>query len=173
MKVTGPVFHGSYDTARGAAQVIAGLGWFVVVVGWAVALVSVGNMQAAGPFAMLGIAIGILIAVVGLLQVAAGQGVRAAVDAADYARQSLKLQIAQAEGLEEVDLQRDLPGSAGPRGSSSTLPSGFSRVGEREGVPIYSNGQGAFWVAGQYASSLENARAYALSVARKDSKPAS
>ena len=47
---------------------------------------------------MLGAAMGVLIAVVGLLQVAAGQGVRAAIDAADYARQSLQLQIAQAGG---------------------------------------------------------------------------
>jgi hypothetical protein len=173
MKITGPVFHGTYATARGTAQMIAGLGWIVVAVGGIIALLSLGNMQQAGPFAMLGVAIGILIAVVGLLQVAAGQGVRAAVDAADYARQSLKLQIAQAEGLEEVDLQSAYRGPAGSGDSGSTLPSGFSKVEEREGISIYSNGQGAFWVGGRYASSLENARAYALSVARKQSRPVS
>ena len=113
MKIVRPVFHGTYETARGTAQVIATLGWVVVALGGFVALLSFASMTAAGPFAMLGVAIGILIAVVGLLQVAAGQGVRAAVDAADYARQSLKLQIAQAEGLQEVDLQRAYRGSGG------------------------------------------------------------
>ena len=105
MRVVRPVFHGTYDTARGTAQVVAGLGWVVIGIGGFVALLSLAGMAAAGPFAMLGVAIGILIAAVGLLQVAAGQGVRAAVDTADYARQSFRLQIAQVEGLEEVDLQ--------------------------------------------------------------------
>jgi len=113
MKVTRADFHGTYETARGTAQLIAGLGWVVVAIGGVVALMGLASMQAAGPFAMLGVAIGILIAVVGLLQVAAGQGVRAAVDAADYARQSFKLQIAQAEGLEEIDLQKPYRGPEG------------------------------------------------------------
>lgn len=105
MKIIGPVFHGSYETGRGMAQVISGLGWLVVAIGFFVTLASLGSMGVAGPFAMLGVTTGILIAVVGVLQVAAGQGVRAALDAADYARQSLQLQIAQAEGRNEVDLR--------------------------------------------------------------------
>src|SRR5688572_10921987 len=101
MKIIGPAFHGTYDTARGTARVIASLGWVVVAVGGLIAVIGIASTQAAGPFAVVGVATGILIGVVGLLQVAAGQGVRAAVDAADYARQSLVLQIAEAEGQKE------------------------------------------------------------------------
>jgi hypothetical protein len=105
MKVIGAQFHGRYDTARGTAQIISALGWIATALGAFIALGSLASASAAGPLAGIGIGVGLLIAVAGLLQVAAGQGVRAALDSADYARQSFKLQVAQAEGKGEIDLR--------------------------------------------------------------------
>lgn len=106
MKIIRPAFHRTYGTGRAVASIVSLIGWIVVVVGLVATLVGFSTMQQAGPFAMLGVFMGVLIAAVGLLQVAAGHGVRAALDTADYARQTLKLEIAQAEGLEEIDLER-------------------------------------------------------------------
>lgn len=103
MKIIRPVFHGTYGAARAVARIVAALGWIVAAVGVIVALVGLAYVTGAGIFV---IPSGILIAVLGLLQVVVGQGARAAVDVADYARQSLQLRIAQAEGLEEIDLQK-------------------------------------------------------------------
>ncbi len=166
MKVIRPVFHGTFDTARRTAQTISALGWLVVIVGGFGAILSFSTLQREGPLALIGVAVSALIAIVGFLQVAVGQGVRAAVDGADYARQSLKLQIAQAEGLEEIDLQNSRSYFQG-QNTVNSLPEGFVQVSERADIPIYSNNSGQFWVNGNMFASLENARAYAGATARR------
>lgn len=47
------------------------------------------------------------------------------------------------------------------------LPHGFSQHSERDGVAIYSDGTGRFWIDGQYFSSLQSARGFARSLARR------
>jgi hypothetical protein len=93
------------------AGISAGIGWVGVIVGGIVAIVSLPSIQ---QFGIIGVTGGILIAAVGLLQVGVAQGVRAAVDTADYAAQSLRIQIAQAEGLAELDLRSVRRGSSAP-----------------------------------------------------------
>ena len=117
MKITGAAFHGTYETARGVASLSAGIGWVVAIVGGILVLASLPYIR---QFGLLGVSSGILIAAVGLLQVTVAQGARAAVDSADYARQTLKLQIAQAEGLVELSLR----GSASSAGSPADARAG-------------------------------------------------
>jgi hypothetical protein len=100
--IRGASVHGTYGTSRGIASFFGLIGWLLVGAG---ALAAIAGLSA-GPFGVMGVAIGIGLAVAGLLQVAAGQMLRATVDSADYARQALLLQIAIAEGRSEIDLQR-------------------------------------------------------------------
>jgi hypothetical protein len=75
-----------------------------VVIG---AIAVVAGLTIPEPFNFVAMISGVIIAAVGLLQVAAGQMLRATIDSADYARQSLMLQIAVIEQAQEVDLRID------------------------------------------------------------------
>jgi hypothetical protein len=112
MRIIGLSLHGTYGAARSIAGIISGLGWLLVVVGGLAAFAGFATVSQ-NPFGGLGLIIGLAIVAAGILQVAAGQMVRASVDSADYARQSLLLQVGLAEGRSEIDLQRQLPGPAG------------------------------------------------------------
>ncbi len=103
MKVLGIDVHGTYGTAQGIAGLFALFGWVIVTIG---ALIALGGLAASAPFNVLIVGLGVGLAALGLLQVAAGQMLRAMVDTADYARQSLLLQLAVVEGRTEIDLQR-------------------------------------------------------------------
>jgi hypothetical protein len=111
MRIIGLSLHGTYGAARGIAGLISALGWLLVVAG---ALTTFAGIAAVSqtPFGGLLLVSGLAIVAVGILQVAAGQMLRASVDSADYARQSLLLQVGLAEGRSEIDLQRQLPGPA-------------------------------------------------------------
>jgi hypothetical protein len=104
VRVTGIDIHGTYATARSIAALFGLVGWVLVVVG---ALIALGGLSG-GPqgFGMVLVPIGVCIAALGLLQVAAQQILRASVDSADYSRQSFLLQVGLAEGRTEIDVQR-------------------------------------------------------------------
>jgi hypothetical protein len=104
MKVLRPKFYGTYGTARSVVAVLSVLGWIVVVIG---GIAMVVGLSAPAPFNFLVVVAGVIIAAIGVLQVAAGQMLRATVDTADYGRQSLMLQIAAVEQASEVDLRSD------------------------------------------------------------------
>ena len=102
--------YGSYETARGLATLISALGWLVIVVaaiamlaGFSESSNSYSRYSGQGASAMAMIAGGIAGAILGVLIVAMGQTARASVDSADYAKQSLLIQKAIAEGRTEID----------------------------------------------------------------------
>jgi hypothetical protein len=109
LKVLGANIHGGYGTATAVAGLFAFFGWALVVIG---VLIVVGGFSAGAPFGFMIAGVGIGIAAIGLLQVAAEQMLRALTDNADYSRQSLILQIAMAEGRTEVDLRSPAMGQA-------------------------------------------------------------
>jgi len=109
MKVGGIRFFGTYDTARAVSGLFAVIGWALALIG---VFIVIGGLGAAAPFNALIAGIGLGIGAMGLLQVAAGQMLRATVDTADYSRQALLLQLAIAEGRTEIDLQQ--PSAADP-----------------------------------------------------------
>lgn len=121
MSIVGLNLHGTYGAARAIAGLISGLGWLLVVAG---ALTVFAGLAAVSqsPFGGLILIIGLAIAATGILQVAAGQMLRASADSADYARQALLLQIGIAEGRSEIDLQQQLTGPV--RGAAPTVSAG-------------------------------------------------
>lgn len=116
IRVRGLSIHGTYGTARTVAGLFAFFGWALVVIG---ILIVVVGLSAGAPFNIMAGGIGVVIAAIGLLQVAAEQILRAAVDMADYSRQSLLLQIAVAEGRKQVDLGEQ-DGGAGESGEKES-----------------------------------------------------
>jgi hypothetical protein len=121
MKVSGLHLHGTYDTAITVASFIAFVGWALVVIG---VFIVVGGLSAGAPYNIMIGGIGFGIGAMGLLQVAAGQMLRASVDTADYSRQELVLQLALAEGRTEIDLQR-------PSDLTQNVPFAGSEVSSR------------------------------------------
>lgn len=111
MQVKGQSFHGTYGTARMFASITSALGWVIVIVGAIVLVVGFQQIRQYGVFGVVG---GFVAIMVGLIQVQLGQSVRASLDSADYARQTFALHLAQAQGLNEVDL-----GSGMGRGSAA------------------------------------------------------
>jgi len=101
--VAGANIYSTYATARNIAALFGFFGWLLVGVGGLIALV---GLSAPAPFPMIAIALGVGVAALGMLQVAAQQILRATVDSADYARQSLLLQVGLAEGRADIDLRR-------------------------------------------------------------------
>jgi hypothetical protein len=105
MKVTGEKYHGTYGAARFVAYLSSFVGWISIIGGAILVFVGLG-VATQSPMGMFGVAGGASLVIGGLIQVALSQGVRAAADTADYARQSFMLQVAQAKGLAEVELSR-------------------------------------------------------------------
>jgi hypothetical protein len=102
VKVRGIKIHGTYATASSIASLFGFVGWTLVVIG---ILLALGGLSGgAQSFGIALVPIGIAIAAIGLMQVAAQQLLRASIDSADYARQSFLLQVALAEGRTDIDL---------------------------------------------------------------------
>ena len=120
VKVAGASIYGTYDTARAVASVFAFFGWLIVVAG---IIAGIAGLSVGQPFTFVIVAVGVGVAAVGLLLVAAEQMLRAAVDSADYSRQALLLQIGLAEGRAEIDLRPASHGHAQAEPSSSVGPS--------------------------------------------------
>lgn len=131
VRIVGLTTHGTYGTGRVVAELSAILGWLVVVAGVCAA---VAGFAAPQPFNLVIAVMGVGIASLGVLQVAAGQAVRASLDSADYSRQALILQAALAEGRSEVNLGEPYAvSSAGHRTSGPPPLSAGPRIVE-EGV---------------------------------------
>ena len=109
VRVIGHRVYGTYDTARGIAELVALFGWVIVAVG---VLIAILGFSIGAPFNYLVAGIGVGVGAIGLLLVAAQQMLRAIVDSADYARQSFLLQIGMAEGRTEIDVGRAISGTA-------------------------------------------------------------
>jgi hypothetical protein len=136
VKIVGANIHGTYGTANAILAIFGVVGWGLALIGLVVVFVGLGS---GGPFGSVIAGIGIGIAALGLLQVAAQQMIRAAVDSADYARQGLILQIAMAEGRSDIDLRQlaptrsqdglsDIAGRGAPRGANAPpMAAGFSK----------------------------------------------
>jgi len=82
----------SYETARGMFSFLAFVGWSAVVIG-VLAAISGAQMKTGfgGSVGFVGALPGIIIAVVGLLNIAIVQAARATVDTAEYTQQMLKI----------------------------------------------------------------------------------
>jgi hypothetical protein len=88
------VTHGTYVTARGYIDIFAGLGWISVIIG--VLLIAAGLSSTGGhgfgfSSVVFAMPLGIVLAVGGVVTVVQCQTARAAIDSADYARQSLEI----------------------------------------------------------------------------------
>ena len=103
LRISGLATHGTYQTAQAVARLLGVFGWIIVAIGVVATLISLVSSQL-GPFRAIGVMIGMGLLCLGLLQVAAQQVVRAVADTADYARQSLLIQAALAEGHPAVSL---------------------------------------------------------------------
>ncbi len=85
------VTHGTYDTARTTLQAFSSLGWLGVTLGGIAFFVAfVGGGRNPG-IAFLALPVGLALLIGGILTVVQCQAARAAVDSADYARQSLEI----------------------------------------------------------------------------------
>src|SRR5262249_50711923 len=80
-----------YGTARGVAGFLSAVGWLEVAGGAVVALISLGMMRELGPFGLLGLVPGIMLAAFGLLQVASGQMAQATIDSANHTGEMLEI----------------------------------------------------------------------------------
>ncbi len=104
--------YADYGAGRKTAQVISLIGWLVVVIGvfsLVYGLSQLGQPRGfGGPSinAMMSIAAGAFLLLTGILQVAVGQMMRASMDSADYARQSLQIQAAMLRGVETIDVSK-------------------------------------------------------------------
>jgi hypothetical protein len=136
IRVRGLNIYGTYGTARTVAGLFALCGWALVVIGILIVVVGLG---VGAPFNIMAGGTGVAIAAMGLLQVAAEQILRAAVDMADYSRQSLLLQIAVAEGRKQVDLGEQ-DGDAGEGGEADSKPE-LSEA-DKEALRIAMEGRG-------------------------------
>ena len=76
-----------YAAAKGFSEGIAAMGWIVIVIsfGLIIWLIEMGSM------ALMAIPTAIIVALVGLLLVVAGQSLRAQLDAANYTKQMLEI----------------------------------------------------------------------------------
>ncbi len=109
---------GRYGVTRLILWLVVLLGWLFVLVGLVALVLAVVNIAARSALEssiqadfglsmrMFFIASGIGAMLSGFLTIAFAQNVRANIDSADYARQSLVLQKALAEGLEDIDTNR-------------------------------------------------------------------